>query len=124
MGWISKLFFKDDEDDFREAKSNTCVDVWKRRGKTIRDFLESDELADKLVLAIRADPFLPSRLKSFVASVDSWDREIQKGYYSGYEESLLEEDAEDVVERLWRYRFSDKEAGAIVSAIVRWATKE
>lgn len=124
MGWIRKLFFKDDKDDFKEAKSNTCVDVWKRRGKTIRDFLESDELADKLVLAIRADPFLPSRLKSLVASVDRLDKEIQNGYYAGYKEFLLEEDVEDVVERLSCYQFSEIESGAIVSAIVRWATKE
>jgi hypothetical protein len=123
MGWISKLFFKDDEDDFKEAKSNTCIDIWERRGKTIRDFLESDELANKLVLAIRADPFLPSRLKCLVASVDRLDKEIKYGYYAGYKESLLEEDAEEVVERLSCYQFSEIEAGAIVSAIIRWATK-
>lgn len=125
MGWISKLFFKEAKtDDESNLKSDTCVDIWKRRGKTIRDFIGTDELADKLVLAIRADPFLPSRLKGLVASVDSWDREIQKGYYAGYKESLLEEEAEDVGERLSCCQFSEIEASAIISAIIRWATKE
>lgn len=129
MGWISKLFFKDDEDDFEEnktsdesnLKSDTCVDIWKRRGKTIRDFIGSDELADKLVLAIKSDPYLSHRLTLFVHETDHYEESIRKGLNAFRSMQIYDGAIKEVIDRLRLFGCEEGDRCAIISAITRWA---
>lgn len=129
MGWISKLFLKDDEDDFKESKtsdesklkSDTCVDIWKRRGKTIRDFIGTDELADKLVSAIKSDPYLSHRLTLFVHETDDYEESIRKDLNAFRCMQIYDCAIKEVIDRLRCCGCQENEYCAIVSAITRWA---
>ena len=130
MGWISKLFFQeDDEGDFKEAKtsdesnlkSDTCVDIWKRRGKTIRDFIGTDELADKLVSAIKSDPYLSHRLTLFVHETNNYEESIRKGLNAFRSMEIYDCAIKEVIDRLQLSECKEEECCAIVSAITRWA---
>lgn len=122
MGWISKLFFKEAKTgDESNLKSDTCVDIWKRRGKTIRDFIGSDELADKLVLAIKSDPYLSHRLTLFVHETDHYEESIRKGLNAFRSMNIYDCAIKEVVDRLRCFGCEEEDRCAIISAITRWA---
>lgn len=130
MGWISKLFFQeDDEGGFKEAKtsdesnlkSDTCVDIWKRRGKTIRDFIGSDELADQLVSAIKNDPYLSHRLTLFVHETDDYEESIRSDLNAFRCMQIYDCAIKEVLDRLRCFGCEESDCCAIVSAITRWA---
>lgn len=129
MGWMSKLFYKDDGNDFEEnetsdksdLKSDTCVDVWKRKGKTIRDFIGSDELADKLVSIIKSDPYLSHRLTLFVHETDHYEESIRKGLNAFRSMEIYDCAIKEVLDRLRCFGCEESDCCVIVSAITRWA---
>ena len=122
MGWISKLFFKEAKTvDESNLKSDTCVDIWKRCGKTIRDFIGSDELADKLVSAIKSDPYLSHRLTLFVHETDHYEESIRKGLNAFRSMEIYDCAIKEVVDRLRCSGCEEEDRCAIISAITRWA---